>query len=239
MIVQVSRSLCTLINDSPSLQHQVGLAISGFDDSKLIASLDIHQRANLLTNAERLWRGQLGVSLIDTIQCFGLEYWPSRDLAIMNSVALDDPQAVEVLQQDSVAFDVSLVPNIASSWRIQLPKTAGLIACADPSQDLVVLRRGQHIAGQSLLDHWYCLSLCTLSTGEPHPSARNPRMEFKVSQRLVQNSHYIRVHILDDLVSMNMPSDTNVFTETVFFDWKTGILKAVSLSGFFESTITD
>ncbi|KAI0090498.1 hypothetical protein BDY19DRAFT_712313 [Irpex rosettiformis] len=248
----VSKSFNDFITNSARLRYHIDLFVSGFQDTHLNPTCNLHDRQAILSAAQNIWRIADSMALLETLHVSNLEYWPIRDSVLLRKVS-----ALESPDPDSVTFDVSQISScvgamgatdVLSHWKVRLQKETGSIACIDPAQDLLIVRcnGAPHPINQPSspfsssseatsptgdLDadpgRYYCLSIHSLRTGEPHPRAKHPHIQFKMSQRVVKNPHYTRVQVLDNILAVNMASGFQLFTETTFFDWITGEMKSV------------
>ncbi|KAI0343404.1 hypothetical protein BDW22DRAFT_1355835 [Trametopsis cervina] len=237
---QVCKILHHVITNSVLLNYQIDLFVAGFDDTRLSPSYTTQARHQFLSAARDVWRGNRGVALVETLHVANLEYWPIRDSVLLRKRSnRADANAEDPSLRDSITFDVSQVrtevdaDSALAHWQIRLHKETGSIACIDATQDLLIVRF--HRPTESVLtdaphEQWYCLAIYSLSTGEPHHRASQTTIEFRMSQRVIKNPHYTRVHVLDNVLAVNMASGFQLFTETTFFDWTTGEKKAAFCS---------
>lgn len=169
------------------------------------------------------------MALLETLLLSNLEYWPIRDSILLRRNITDDAVTLDISQISSRLDDT----DVLSHWQVHLQKTTGSIACIDAAQDLLIVRyhgpsTDRH--SRSYGGQHYCLSIHSLRTGEPHPRAKQHRIEFEMSKRVTQNPHYTRVQVLDTILAVNMASGFQLFTETALFDWTSGQKKGVSVS---------
>ncbi|KAI0090512.1 hypothetical protein BDY19DRAFT_713346 [Irpex rosettiformis] len=250
----VSKSFNDFITNSARLRYHIDLFVSGFQDTHLNPTCNLHDRQTILSAAQNIWRNADSMALLETLHVSNLEYWPIRDSVLLRKVSAQSPEP------DSVTFDVSQISScvgatsatdVLSHWKVRLQKEAGSIACIDPAQDLLIVRcngaphpinqpstttttSSESTSPTGDLDadpgRYYCLSIHSLRTGDAHPRAKHPHIQFKMSQRVVKNPHYTRVQVLDNILAVNMASGFQLFTETTFFDWKTGDMKSIFCS---------
>lgn len=233
---QVSKSFNEFITNSARLIYHIDLFISGFEDSNLDPTYNLQDRRNILSAAQNIWRGTGSVALLETLQLSNLEYWPHQDPILLCRSAVTD---------DAVTFDISQISSrhddtngVLSHWQVRLQKAAECsIACIDAFQDLLILRYHGHSTdrhSRSYSGQHYRLSPHSLRTGEPHPRAKQHRIEFEISQRVMQNPHLTCVQVVDNTLAVNMASRYQLLTEMALFDWTSG-QKGVSLLMTLES----
>lgn len=213
-----------VITTSPLLTYIVELGMAGYTDEHVSPSCSRATRRRMLADAQRLWKRAAAFKLVQTRAFSQLSYWPVRYGVLLRAAPRSDDDAATHGEETRLDIDVvGQGPGAPTQgWRVTLPVGESGILHIDPAEDLVVVRTPRDAMPlREALAFFSCAPL-SLRTGRTHPRAREPRLRFRLSDRVQSRPHYTRVQVHGATLAVSMASGIAFFTEIVVFDWTSG-----------------
>ncbi|KAK7061681.1 F-box domain-containing protein [Favolaschia claudopus] len=212
-LTQVSRQLWTIFQQSSALQYKVQLEINGLQDGQS-GSCSSAARLELLKAHQAAWTNFNCSSSIQSTMSMGGNYWELVG-NVLGTYSLEN------------GFSFNRIPSAIR----QIPSERWSLAelnikvndfSMDLSQDLLLVV--EVTSSRSTVVH-----LLSLSTGRPHPLARNPQLSRDVDEPRHSSSYQFQIRIYGEHIGLLTDAHDDT-AGLMVWGWKTGVMKK-DLSG--------